>query len=111
MLNRFLLPAFALGLSLAAAPAAAEELSVTVKIADLDLTTKADRKALEARLAKAERQVCGVRPSLRDLRGSIDYRQCLKTARASYQDQVRVALETANGRAVAVVSSALRFPA
>ncbi len=107
MFNRFILAAFALGLTAAPAHAAAGNTTVRVAIADLDLTGEAGRATLDARLENAIRNVCGLRPSIRDLGGFVEYRACLVQARASYQEQVGLALNNANARRVAVLADKL----
>ncbi len=97
-----LAPALTLGLAVGAAPAAAQG-SVAVPYVDLDLTKSAGRDVLERRLDRAVRSVCGVRP-LRDLSRIDGYKTCIADARASYQTQVEVALNTANARRVAVLA-------
>jgi UrcA family protein len=81
-----------------------------VAFGDLDLTTEAGRATLETRLRAAERTVCGSRPWARDLRTASEYRHCIVAARASYQEQVRLALDNANGRRAAILASGRRFP-
>jgi len=101
MLMRIVLPALALA---AAAPALAAPASVAVPYGDLDLTKDTGRKTLDIRLARAARQVCGGVIPARDLRQVSAYRECLAEARASYGDQVELALDNANARRVAVLA-------
>jgi UrcA family protein len=104
MLVRIVLPALALGL---AAPAFAEPVSVAVPYGDLDLTKPAGREALDTRLDRAARQICGGAAPARVLSEVRAYRACLDQARAGYQDQVQLALSTANARRVATLADKL----
>ena len=105
MITRIVLPAIALGLAVVAVPAAAKE-TVAVSYADLDLTKAAGRDALERRLDRAVRTVCGVSPT-RYLNRLEGYKTCVAEARASYQSQVELALSNANARRVAVLADKL----
>ena len=107
MLMRIVLPAFAL--ACAATPAAAEPVTVTVKVpyGDLDLTKPAGRATLDARLDRAARKACGRAAPARDLTGAQMRRACLAEARSSYRDQVALALDAANARRVAVLADKL----
>jgi UrcA family protein len=89
----------ALGLAGAAiSPALANDAappSVTVHVADLDLTSPAGQRALDRRLDRAVRSVCadgGFRTGSRIM--SREGQACLAKARASVRDQV-AALTTA----------------
>jgi UrcA family protein len=103
MLIRTVLAAAALA---AATPVLAQPVTVTVPHADLDLTREAGRKALEARVARAAEQVCGP-IGARALSHVAAYRACLAEARASAQPQVELALNAANSRRVAMLSTRL----
>lgn len=104
MLMRIVLPAVALA---CAAPAVAQPATVAVQHSDLDLTKEAGRSALNARLDRAARKVCGgVAPS-RDLERMQAWRECLTEARTGYRDQVELALNAANARRVAVLADKL----
>lgn len=105
MITRIVLPALALGLAVVAAPAAAQS-NVAVRYNDLDLTKTAGRDVLERRLDRAVRNVCGDRPS-RNLTMMAGYKACIADARASYQNQVELALNNANARRVAVLADKL----
>lgn len=102
--------AAAFGFVAIAAPAAAQS-SVAVEYSDLNLASEAGRATLENRLEGAVRDVCGAAPRVTDLRAMAGYRACIAVARASYTEQVRVAVLEAEGRQVAVLASGLRFPA
>jgi UrcA family protein len=101
MFTRIVLSALALA---CAAPALAEPVRVAVPYGDLDLTKEDGRKALDERLARATRKVCGSVP-MRDLTQLAAHRSCVAEARASYQDQVELALNAANARRVAVLAT------
>lgn len=103
MLMRIVLPALAL---VAATPAFAEPVSVTVPYGDLDLTKEAGREALDARIARATRKVCGP-VGARDLARIAAWKACTAQARASAAPQVELALNNANARRVAVLSNKL----
>lgn len=104
MFNRLVLSAALLGLAVTATPAAAREtVSATVSYGDLDLNKPEGRAALDRRLARAERQVCGTFP-MRDVTRIAGYRECLAEARSSYRPQVDFALANANARRVAVLA-------
>jgi UrcA family protein len=77
-----------------------------VRYTDLDLTKTAGREVLEQRLDRAVRNVCGERPT-RNLPLMIGYKACITKARASYQNQVELALNNANARRVAVLADKL----
>ncbi len=102
MIMRFVLPAAVLA---CAAPALAldEPARVAVPYGDLDLTKDAGREALDARLERAVRKVCG-NASARELRQISARQACLAEARTSYQAQVALALDAANARRVAVLA-------
>lgn len=101
MFNRIVLSAFALA---CAAPAFAEPVSMTVPYGDLDLTKAEGRNALEARLDRAARKVCGSVPEARNLKLMQARRTCLAEARTGYRAQVEIARNTANARRVAVLA-------
>lgn len=111
MFNRVIFPAAALALVVFAAPLAAQDNSAVVTFGDLDLTTEAGRATLDTRLTRAVRSVCGGYPSRSTLTQLGAYYTCVAEARESYKEQVRVALENASDRRVAVNAAGLRFPA
>ena len=79
--------------ALAALPAAAQDRSVAVPYADLNLATPEGQAALDQRINRAARQVCGldeVRTGTR-LRSNID-RECFRQARTQVKQQVAAAL-------------------
>lgn len=111
MFKPLLFPVIALGCALAASPAAAEEVTTWVEYADLNLTTAEGRAALDKRLEMAARRLCNGNADFRNVRAMQSYRLCVAEARASYSEQVRVAVAKANGRRVAVLSSGINNPA
>jgi UrcA family protein len=81
------LPLLGAGVLLLASPSLAQRsepvtASVTVRHADLDLTTAAGRAALDRRVARAAREVCGPETPY-DLYAKVRLRQCRDAARAS----------------------------
>ena len=70
-----------------AAPAAAEEVSVIVSYADLDLSSPAGSAAFDARIAAAIKEVCA-RPDVRDLKARTAWQECKAAARASAKEQI-----------------------
>lgn len=103
MIIRIVLPALALGCL--AAPLAAAGQSERVAYSDLDLTNPEGRAALEQRLNRAVRKVCGGAVPQRHLAAMREHRACLAEARASYQQQYALALDTANARRVAILAN------
>ena len=75
--------------SAVAAPAAAEETSVAVTYADLDLTSPAGAKTLEERIDTAVEAVCE-KPAIRDLKAMVAWEECKAAARAGVHDQLSV---------------------
>jgi UrcA family protein len=74
-------PLFGVVLSLSAmAPAAAmaEQISVRVPYADLNLTSESGRAALNRRIAQATRQICGAPEDERDLARQAQIRTCIR---------------------------------
>ena len=104
MLMRFVLPALALGL---AVPAVAETVTVSVPYGDLDLTKPTGRQTLDDRLDRAARKGCGGVVTARVLSEIQAYRSCVDQARADYEEQVQIALSTANARRVATLADKL----
>jgi UrcA family protein len=82
-----------------AAPAAASSEGVQVSYAGLDLTTPAGIAALDARLERAVRYVCGA-PFPADLQTQSQVRRCRASTLASFQAQRGDALAAAQSRAV-----------
>lgn len=70
-----------------AAPAAAEEVTVSVSHGDLDLTTEAGRKALETRVAAAIKVAC-VKPDSRDLKTMQSWESCKSAAKSGAEEQL-----------------------
>ena len=77
---------------------------VTVRIADLDLSTARDRAALDLRLLRAARTACGT-PSPADPHGARDRDACVTEARAAASAQVQSAIALAARRAPRVLAT------
>jgi UrcA family protein len=60
---------------LPAAPAAAEDFTVRISYADLDLATAAGTEQLGKRIEANAEAACG-RPSVRDLKGAVAFEKC-----------------------------------
>ena len=93
-MNRFALAA-ALAASLStfaftAAPAAAEDVSVTVAYGDLDLATPAGAQSLAGRFAAGVDTACA-RPDFRDLKAMTEFDACRSAAVASATQQLNTA--------------------
>ncbi|MEO0590428.1 MAG: UrcA family protein [Pseudomonadota bacterium] len=109
MLKISAMAAFALALA-AAAPASAQtdgEAVIVVPYADLNLSNEEGRAALDRRLARAAREVCGGKPDLRDIRARTAFRECLAATTKRYEAQRLAALEAANAKRVAVLADKL----
>jgi len=92
-MRKLLIPAIAAAV-LAASPAfAAEEVTVTVSYADLDLTTPEGRATLDARIAAAVTTVCG-RPPIRTTLQFEPVRECRADAFEGAMEQVEARLAT-----------------
>lgn len=89
-MRNFVVPALAaLCLSsVAIAPAAAEELTVKVAHAELDLSTTAGKKTLETRIAAAIKTACAKPETIRDLKAMQAWESCKIGASASAYEQV-----------------------
>lgn len=83
------LAALALAGAVAAPAAAAEESSVAVTYADLDLTSPAGAKTLETRIETAVDAVCE-KPTLRDLKAMVAWEECKAAARAGAHEQLSI---------------------
>ena len=102
----------ALALGLAAAPVTARsdtQAMIAVPYADLNLSSEEGRAALDRRLARAAREVCGGKPDLRDMRARAAFRECLATTTKGYEAARIAALEAANAKRVAVLADKLGF--
>lgn len=71
--------------------APAQVMSRSVRYNDINLATLHGQRILESRIAVAVHHVCGD-PDLRDLRAVIDSRNCRRTARASADNAMRLAI-------------------
>ena len=82
-MRNIIVPALA-ALSLAAftTPVSAQTTSVTVPIADLDLSTEAGKATLESRIAAATARICG-QVEVRKVREGADRQQCREQTEAS----------------------------
>jgi UrcA family protein len=67
--------------------AMAEDITVTVPYADLDLATQAGSAKLDHRIEGALKSVCA-QPFIRDVRGMQDYEACKTAARAKAMEQI-----------------------
>jgi UrcA family protein len=103
MLSALLTPAMALTLSAATAPSdAGEFVQIYVPTNDLNLADPQDRARLERRLNSAKFKVCGRPTTLDTLAHAIQHSKCMATARASYQDQLRMVLNEAGATSLRV---------
>jgi UrcA family protein len=82
-----------LGLA-AAQPAGAEQVTVKVSYADLDLATPTGVATLQTRVASAVKTAC-VKPDIRELKAMAEWQHCVADARAKaaqkVQEQVQLA--------------------
>ena len=76
-------------MGIAATPASAEDVSVNVPYADLDLTGPAGSAKLEARIDAAVDQVCA-KPHMRDLKAMTAWERCKETAKIGAMEQLSV---------------------
>ncbi|MGI9377646.1 MAG: UrcA family protein [Tsuneonella suprasediminis] len=98
---RIAILAFATAIGLAATSASAEEITVSVSYADLDLTKPGDVTALETRLATRIRDVCA--PSRGwQYRRSTAKSECVSQAMESALVKIAEAREAATSTQVAV---------
>lgn len=74
---------------LVSAPVAAEEVSVSVPYADLNLTSPAGAKALGKRIDAAILDVCQ-QPNIRDLKATAAWEECRGSARAGAIEQLSI---------------------
>src|SRR4051812_40555840 len=72
---------------LTAFPVAAEEASLSVSYADLDLTKPAGTQVLEARVDKALDKVCA-NPDLRELKAAKEFEACKAEGRDAAMEQL-----------------------
>ncbi len=91
--------AAALSAAVLATPAAANTSTVGVKYADLNLTTEAGQAALDARIDRAAREVCGVDDIRTGTRApSASARQCYKETKSNVHKQVAERIVRENNR-------------
>src|SRR6186713_43086 len=88
IMRNIIVPALA-ALSLAAftTPVSAQTTSVTVPIADLDLSTEAGQATLESRIAAATGRICG-QVEVRKVREGADKQRCLEETEASVRVEI-----------------------
>ena len=70
--------------------AAADEVTVSVGYADLDLTAPAGRAALDRRIDAAVKEVCA-KPDMRNIKAMTAWEECKATARIGALDQLSIA--------------------
>lgn len=98
MLSVLFAPVMAMSISTTTVPQEMVEVrKVDVAISDLNLADPQDRARLERRLNSAAYKVCGRTFTGLTTARKIEQRNCLAAAHASYQEQVRVALNEATG--------------
>lgn len=87
-MHKIIVPALA-ALSLAAlpTPVSAQTTSVSVPIADLDLSTEAGKSTLESRIEAAKARVCGT-VEVRQVREGADRQRCLQETEASVRAEI-----------------------
>ena len=87
-MRNIIVPALA-ALSLAAftTPVSAQTTSVTVPIADLDLSTEAGKATLESRIQTAMVRICGT-VEVRQVREGADRQRCLEETEASVRAEI-----------------------
>jgi len=73
--------------SIAAAPAAAQDIQVAVSYGDLDLATTAGAQALGERIEAGVKAVCD-RPDIRVLKSMVAWEQCKDAAMTSANEQL-----------------------
>ena len=78
-----------------AAPATAEEQSVVVSYADLNVASPAGAQALDRRIAAAVEKVC-IKPELRDLKGMTAWEECKAAALTDAMEQLSTLAPTDN---------------
>ncbi|GAB5348838.1 UrcA family protein [Alteriqipengyuania sp. 357] len=79
----------AFGLGLSATPSLAQQQSAAVQYSDLDLTSPEGQEALERRIDKAAKDVCGANGSEMGTRlKSREVRSCVKSAKKQVRAQI-----------------------
>ena len=100
MFNATKITSAALALAiLAPIPAMAETVSVSVRYADLNLSTAEGQQVFNRRIAAAGRQICGAVDSERDLSRRASISKCLSEVRSS-AEPARLAAIVVKARAV-----------
>ena len=99
-MHKLIVPALAaLSLAVLPAQAPAQTTTITVPIADLDLSTEAGRATLEGRVRAAIVRICGT-VEVRNIRQSADREKCRVETEASAR--AAIARVTANDPALAI---------
>ncbi len=83
----------ALGLALPAVAVAAEPQSVTVKYADLNLSTPEGQQALDRRIESAARKVCGFGEARTGTRLDTNARACIAETKAKLENRIATLVE------------------
>ncbi|MEO0688899.1 MAG: UrcA family protein [Pseudomonadota bacterium] len=110
MLKIIALAPLAFGLAATSVTAAqSEEPTVSVRYADLNLTTEEGRRVLDRRLVNAAEKACGGRPDPRNLNRAAAFRECFKSAKTSYEAQRLAVVKAANEKRVAMLADKLGF--
>ena len=86
----------AIGLAAAAAPAAAEDLTVYVTYSDLDLGTAEGIETLAGRIASAVSSACARPESMRNLKAMVAWESCRSAATESAYSQLETTVELAS---------------
>jgi UrcA family protein len=86
-ITTILAASFLASMASVAAPAAAEEVSVVVSYADLDLTAPEGAAALDRRIEAAAEKVC-VKPDLREIKAMTAWEECKAATVADAKDQL-----------------------
>jgi len=85
-----------LAMGIAAVPAAAETVSVSVKYADLNLASAQGVETLESRIAIAVKDVCAKPETIRDLKSMAAWESCKAEAAAMAREQVETTVQLAS---------------
>ena len=95
-MRKFVVPAFAaLSLIAAAQPASAEQVTVEVATADLNLATPSGVATLETRIDSAVNAACEM-PDMRDLKAMRSWSACVADAKAKAEAKVKEKVQLAS---------------
>ena len=100
-MRKFVVPAArctfwaAICLAAAAAPAAAEGITLYVKYSDLNLASAEGVETLEARIAAAVKTVCAKPEFIRDLKSMAAWESCKASAAVKAREQVETTVQLA----------------